>query len=448
MSQSAFRAAWGSPRYFLWTIGAILCFPLLLLAELTGRKKYKGGLFRRIWPRHVPKQIGEPSVIGPCIAMVFNGVGEMVMADHITQSIRAAFKNIRIVWAPVNHEIIERSRALGRREEIVTTPQDWAGGVQRWLELAQPDIVVFIERPLFYGLALCANRFGARVLLVNGEVRRLPRRLSPRRFGLISTLHSFHRLNMRTEERAAMLRPFLPSSASVDVTGSIKFGMTTFSLPTSQQQSLREWIMAGSHGALLIAGSTSPGDEEIVLQAFRDASSGQAATLLLAPRRTDRCDHVEKLCTSAGLSIARRTQGTPKGVVDVLLLDTWGELGEVYRFGVAAFIGNTFHGSGHNVLEPVSTGIPVAYGPQRGVFKEEQLAVEAAGLGFRVSGATELAEFWLKILNDRSFRTTCSRSAESFLADNAAPMSRTLDLIFQEIRRVEKSGRSVSGKMI
>jgi 3-deoxy-D-manno-octulosonic-acid transferase len=117
-----------------------------------------------------------------------------------------------------------------------------------------------------------------------------------------------------------------------------------------------------------------PGEEEMVLRGFAEArSSVKDLRLLLAPRHPARAPDVVTLAEKAGHCVTRRSAlgSTPWRDGDVLILDTMGELAQVYPFATVVFVGGSLVPTGgHNVLEPAQAGKPVVVGPHMENFQE------------------------------------------------------------------------------
>ena len=122
--------------------------------------------------------------------------------------------------------------------------------------------------------------------------------------------------------------------------------------------------------------------------------------------------------------------------VDVLLLDTLGELGVAYSYATGAFVGGTLSADAHNVAEPLVWSIPVAYGPKRGNFGVEQTLCEAAGVGFRIETPDELAAHWTKLLESDDLRRELATKAENLLAAQRDAFARTLQILLDAVDSV------------
>ena len=125
---------------------------------------------------------------------------------------------------------------------------------------------------------------------------------------------------------------------------------------------------------VVIAASTLKGEEEPVLEAFqRIRATMTKALLIIAPRKPERFDEVERLARRAGWNVARRSElrvdAEPRH--DVVVLDTIGELAQLYQVATVVFVGGSLvDAGGHNILEPAVFGKPIVFGPHMQNFAE------------------------------------------------------------------------------
>src|SRR6185295_17287460 len=114
-------------------------------------------------------------------------------------------------------------------------------------------------------------------------------------------------------------------------------------------------------------------------------------------------DEVAGLLGRAGLRVQRRSSQEAAVATDaqVFLLDTVGELATYFPGARAAFVGGTLAPmGGHNILEPVASGVPVAFGPHLDNVREGASLLEQIGAGVRLAGADDLTRFWGEALAD------------------------------------------------
>ncbi len=137
------------------------------------------------------------------------------------------------------------------------------------------------------------------------------------------------------------------------------------------------------------------GEEEFVVRAFnrfRSTPAGSNALLVIAPRHPERFVEAERICRQEGLSTVRRSElpidAEPRA--DAVVLDTIGELAQLYQIATAVFVGGSLVPSGgHNILEPAVFGKPIVFGPHMENFSEIAEAFVTNGAAVQVRGERE-----------------------------------------------------------
>jgi 3-deoxy-D-manno-octulosonic-acid transferase len=139
---------------------------------------------------------------------------------------------------------------------------------------------------------------------------------------------------------------------------------------------------------------------------------------------------VSDLVARAGFVVERRTALQAPWAADVLVLDTLGELAQVYALATVVFVGGSLepHG-GHNVLEPAAAGKPVIVGPHMDNFREIADEFRAAGALVQVGAPAELGPAVADLLTDPERRDAIGRRARALIARNRGALVRTVDAL-------------------
>jgi 3-deoxy-D-manno-octulosonic-acid transferase len=219
--------------------------------------------------------------------------------------------------------------------------------------------------------------------------------------------------------------------ASPVVTGNLKYDAAIGFDPDAEAKVWRELLGLGE-APVLVAGSTHDPEERILCETYKKLIKAvPGARLILAPRHLERVPEVQKAVEAAGLKCYKKTQLSPAGTADgVLLLDTVGELSRVYSAATAVFIGGTFCArGGQNMLEPAALGKPVVSGPSLSNFEEIARLLVGVG-GMRViDNPVDLAGALAELLKDPArAREIGGRSVDAVKAGRGA-IDRTMDLI-------------------
>jgi 3-deoxy-D-manno-octulosonic-acid transferase len=181
----------------------------------------------------------------------------------------------------------------------------------------------------------------------------------------------------------------------------------------------------------LVAGSTWPPDEAVLLPAFeRVRRTDRAARLIIAPHEPE-AGHVaaiERWAAKATLRSAR-LDDRDAASADVIIVDRVGVLGDLYALGDIAFVGGGFHAAGlHSVLEPAAFGMPVLFGPRADGSRDATL-LETRGGGGRVSSSGALAERIQGWLADPGRRADAGARARGLVAAGLGAARATFELV-------------------
>jgi 3-deoxy-D-manno-octulosonic-acid transferase len=184
---------------------------------------------------------------------------------------------------------------------------------------------------------------------------------------------------------------------------------------------------------VVIAGSTMKGEEAAVLRAFARIKETQPGALaILAPRQPERFGEVERLARDAGFVVVRRSElpidAEPRA--DVVVLDTIGELAQIYQLATAVFVGGSLadHG-GHNILEPAMFGKPIVFGPHMQNFKEIADAFRQQDAAVQVPSERELADTLVALVTDPVRRASLGAAARALVEANRGAKTKTLAVI-------------------
>jgi 3-deoxy-D-manno-octulosonic-acid transferase len=361
-------------------------------------------------------------------------VGESAVAVPLVEGIRRRWPELSVVVStitPTGARIVaERLAALAVHRYF---PVDLPGPVRRALDAARPRFFIAIETELWPNFlrALADRRIPA--MIANGRISdRSFRRYHRVRWLMRRVLADVSVFAMQSTEDAQRIIALGAPPERVVVTGNLKSDL----LPeTADEAGWRERLRLGQHDRLWIAGSTHRGEEAMVLDAFVRAKTRCAAlALLLAPRHPERAGEVEDLIRSRGLTAVRRSRLPRETGGAVTILDTVGELAQIYGLAEVVFVGGSLVPvGGHNVLEPAMRGKPVLFGPHTSNFREGADVLQRSGGGLVVKDGDELAREVTRLLEDRDLAGRMGQAAREAFAGRQGAVGATLDLIARHL---------------
>jgi 3-deoxy-D-manno-octulosonic-acid transferase len=429
----------GDEGYFiLYTLLAPLAlfyFIPKLVKEKEGREKF--------WERFGHIDIDIDIVLEKPLWLHAASVGEVMVAKTLIETIKEKTPDLPIfltVNTPAGRSIAENSLP---DIPVAYFPFDFPWAVKRVLRRVSPRAVVLIEAEIWPNFIRITKNLDIPTILVNGRMsestHRSFKKINPFAAGVLSRLSAIVSQSDGYRERYLDLG-CLPKN--VFVSGNIKYDMVY------EHEELKgdikkfiSNIKGNINRKSFLAGSTRRGEEEVVLDAFSQLKelSGKSILpfLVLAPRHLNRIEEVESLLKRVGAKYIKRSDlaGGSAGVitrdVDILLLDTIGELPKLMAAADVVFIGGSLIKGigGHNVLEPAAVKRAPIFGPYMNNFPEISKDLVNAGGGFVVVSAMEMVEIARRLMEDEGFATKAGEGAYSVVEKNRGATMKCVEII-------------------
>jgi 3-deoxy-D-manno-octulosonic-acid transferase len=368
----------------------------------------------RIWAHAA--SVGE---VGALRAVVNTLVGERPGATLVVTTMTAAGRDAA-------------RRSIPGARAYLLAPLDCRCALRRFLDALRPTLVLIAETELWPNYFIESRRAGARVAIVNGRIsERALGRYRYLRPLFCEALGAADLILAQTDDDARRFLALGAAPGRVSVTGNTKFDLESLAAAP-----LRPELAAFAPGGpLMVAGSTAPGEEQIVIDAWRELRARfDAIALVLAPRHLERVPEVEDLLRAARIDYSKASappDASAAATADasrVLLLDTMGDLRAMYGRAAAAFVGGSLRPGrgGQSLAEPAAAGVPVLFGP----FHENQRAIAAALLEARagtvVRDAADLARALAALLGNEADRLAAGRRARAVVERMAGGVGATL----------------------
>jgi len=369
---------------------------------------------------------GEPSIWIHAVS-----VGEVLVARGLVQALKARFPERRVIVSTTTATGNALARQALAADGVFFNPLDLPWSVRRALARLNPSLLVLVETEIWPNLIHEAHRRGTRVAVANGRLspRSFPRyrRLRPLLARVLGEVDAFL---MQGEAHAERARVIGAPPERVRVTGNIKYDAPATGGASSAGMTA---LLGASTAPLWVAGSTMAGEDELVLRAFAEArAAAPDLRLLVAPRHPERAADVVSLAERAGHRVTRRSRlgASAWGAGDVLVLDTMGELAQVYPFATIVFVGGSLVPTGgHNVLEPALAGRAVIVGPHMENFQEIADEFRDAGALVQIAEAAALGPAVRRLLADAQERERLGSRARALVEGNRGALRATVEAL-------------------
>jgi 3-deoxy-D-manno-octulosonic-acid transferase len=367
-------------------------------------------------------------------------VGEVLTARALLPELRERYPRLRLFLSTTTmtgQQVAKNN--LQYLDGVFYFPFDLGFIVKRTLRLVKPRLFITLEMEIWPNLLRACHRAGVKTVLVNGRIssRSYPRYRFARPF-FRRVLRHIDRFCMQSEESARRIVDIGAARERVTVTGSLKFD--SLELPGTGpadrgRNRVLRYFRISPDRPVVIAASTLKGEEEPVLEAFqRIRATMSNALLIIAPRKPERFDEAERIARRAGWNVARRSELRVDSEPwhDVVVLDTIGELAQLYQIGTAVFVGGSLvDAGGHNILEPAVFGKPIVFGPHMQNFAEIARTFLDNGASIQVRSGRELEQVLLELLSDPVRRASLGAAARALVEANRGARGKSLAVIAQ-----------------
>ncbi|MEX2153740.1 MAG: glycosyltransferase N-terminal domain-containing protein [Gemmatimonadaceae bacterium] len=357
-------------------------------------------------------------------------VGEGLMARPVLTLVRSRQPDTQLAYTFFSPSAEEFSRTLDVdfRDYL---PFDSAGDMIAALDALAPKAIVFSKVDVWPELVRQANRRGVRLGLISAALAaQSGRRSSVARLLLqdaYAVLDAVGAVDQATAERLVELGV---RTEVIEVMGDTRFDQV-WQRGAAADRSSGLLARLASERPTLVAGSTWPADEAPLLQAIaRVRQRFPALRVILAPHEvTD--SHLEPLvrwATGERCALGR-VDDQSAAAADVVLVDRYGVLGDLYALASFAFVGGGFHDAGlHSVLEPAAFGAPVLFGPRHHKSRDAAMLL-AAGAARAVNDATEIERALVEWLEQPSLRQSAGEKARATVERGTGAAEKSVKLV-------------------
>jgi 3-deoxy-D-manno-octulosonic-acid transferase len=361
---------------------------------------------------------------GPLVWIHGASVGEVLAAAALIEKLRK--RNIRIL---VTSGTVTSANIVANRfpADIIHqyVPYDSPRYVARFLDHWRPSLALFIESDLWPNLILSSAARRLPMVLINGRMshRSFPR--WRRVAGTISALLGRFDICL-AQSRVDAERFTVLGSRNVVTTGNLKLDVPA---PPADPAKL-ERLMAVTRGRpIILAASTHPGEEDILLEAHRKLTAFFPSLLsVIVPRHPHRGEAIAQAMASSGRHVTLRSkEELPTAATDIFIADTMGELGLFYRLAPIVFMGGSLvqHG-GQNPIEAIKLGASIVHGPHVFNFSDVYEALDRSG-GARLADRPEtLVKQLGRLLSDPAARESSLAASGRVIAELGGALDRTM----------------------
>ena len=353
-----------------------------------------------------------------------SSLGEFEQGRPLIEKIKREQPDARILltfFSPSGYEV---RKNFSKVDTVVYLPFDLTSNVKRFLDLVKPSMAIFIKYEFWGNYLQALRRRGIPTYIISAIFR--PSQIFFKPWGGMfrKMLKCFDTLFVQNEQSRQLLE-------GIGVKNVVVAGDTRFDRVADVKAAAREFPLVAKFvenaGFTLVMGSSWPPDEDIVIPYF---NAHREMKLIIAPHEFDRHRlHVlmSKLARPARFYSEATTQNI-KGS-DCLIIDSFGLLSSLYRYGQAAYVGGGFGAGIHNINEAAVYGIPVIFGPKHNKFQEasDLIAVDGA---MSIHDADTFSAAMDPLLENEPLRLKCGKAAGDYIQSHLGGTQLIYDIIF------------------
>lgn len=350
-------------------------------------------------------------------------LGEFEQGRPLMERIRQKYPHYKILltfFSPSGYEVRKNYEGA---DVVCYLPFDTPRNVRRFLDLARPSMAFFIKYEFWQNYLKGLQKRGVPTYSVSSIFR--PNQVFFRWYGgrYYKVLTRFTHFFVQNEESLHLLAT--RGVTNVTIVGDTRFDRVLEINQASKQLPLVERFK-GDCQMVFVAGSSWQPDEDLFIDYFNNHPEMK---LIIAPHVVND-DHLTEIIGKLKRPHIRYTQATEENVsvADCLIIDCYGLLSSIYRYGEISYVGGGFGVGIHNVLEAAVYGIPVLFGPNNHRFREAR-ALLAEGGGFEITDAESFNRTMDRLLTDTDFLVQSGNCAGHYVSSNAGAADAVLEAI-------------------
>ena len=349
-------------------------------------------------------------------------LGEFEQGRPLIERIRKEYPQYKILqtfFSPSGYEV---RKNYDGADIVCYLPIDTPSNVKKFVDLVNPCMVFFVKYEFWQNYLNTLNKKGVPVYSVSSIFR--PNQIFFRWYGkgYQQVLKTFAHLFVQNEESKQLLAGIGVNNTTV--VGDTRFDRVLDICAAAKQLPLVQKFKGDA--LTFVVGSSWGPDEDIFIKYF---NAHPEMKLIIAPHVVND-SHLKEIESKLQRSCVRYTKATEENVqqADCLIIDCYGLLSSIYRYGEISYIGGGFGVGIHNVLEAAVYGIPVIFGPNNKKFREAQHLLANKG-GFEINSYEDFEQLMNKFLGDEAYLKQSGKAAGDYVKGNAGAMEKIMQRV-------------------
>lgn len=360
-----------------------------------------------------------------------NAIGEVNASKPLIKLLKKRYSK-KIVLTTKNFNSEKKAREFKELDGVFFFPCELKMIVKKVLNILNPSVLIIVESESCPNLFRHCKKLGVPVVIVSGMFLQ---HIHFYNYTFDSKKNVFQNVDifcMQSEEDASKISLLASPESKIFVSGNLKFNQFENVEIEKNVNYYRKKLSLNNNDKIIVAGSIHKGEEEILLEAFRQLRLNLDNLLMIgAPRYPELENDIEKASSRKGIKTVRMTELDSRNRKDderVIIVDIFGELSRIYSVASVVFMGNSMipGGLGHNFLEPVAYNKPIIFGPWMINFKEIADLFIERGACLQVNGLEELKAVISNLLTDVDKSNHLVREARKIMEENKDITEKTI----------------------
>jgi 3-deoxy-D-manno-octulosonic-acid transferase len=371
----------------------------------------------------------------PVIWLHAVSVGEIIAARPLLKALRTGYPGHALVVTNTTETGKTTAERFPEIDLCLYFPFDFLPAVHAIYQAVKPRIIIIMETEIWPNFCREAARRNIPLVLANGRIsdRSYPRYLKFSWF-FRPPLRCFSAVCMQSEVGRERIAAIGALPETIRVAGNLKNDIPSRQVSHEERSVLRSRYGLPVDCPVLTAGSSRDGEEPYLIATYQQLSAEIAnLALVLVPRHPERTGEIVALLDKAGVPWQKRTTlaaGQQLKHGTVLLVDTVGEMMDLYALSDIAYVGGSLVPlGGHNLLEPAAVGVPSVFGPHMNNFREIEDLVLQYGAGIQVQNPEELTATCRTLITSPELRKVLGQNGLKLMRDNGGATERHMEVI-------------------
>ena len=347
-------------------------------------------------------------------------LGEFEQGRPLIERIRKDYPKYKIVltfFSPSGYEVRKDYKGA---DYVCYLPFDTPDNALMFVQIVKPVVAYFIKYEFWRNYLRELHKNDVPAYSISSIFR--PNQIFFRWYGKSyrEVLHCFDHFFVQNEESKKLL--FSAGVTFSTVVGDTRFDRVLDIRAEAQPLPLVERFKGDA--LTLVAGSSWGPDEDIIISYF---NAHPEMKLVIAPHVVSD-SHLKEIESKLKRPFVRYTQATEESVqqADCLIIDCYGLLSSIYRYGEISYVGGGFGVGIHNVLEAAVYGIPVIFGPKNKKFREARHLLEQKG-GFEIRNSQDFETLMNRFLSDKVYLQTSGKAAGDYVKNNSGALEKIME---------------------